>query len=192
MSLADDQVGLGAEDYSDKPDGVSQFLSKPTQRAYQPFGGPKRQQNIPSVFAPQQDYYVEPAQQPYSSFDDAELDEWDRFNKQKSYLSSDATAHSASASQWEKRYDDFVEKELKPFHKGLDIFGDQATDDDFITQIDELYESTLKTRTLSGVGIPTRRSVLWPTYPDSTTGRGLTVCASGISRTRSRRNLVGL
>jgi hypothetical protein len=148
MSLADDQVGLGAEDYSEKPDGVSQFLSKPTQRAYQPFGGPKKQADPGYVDYSTGEYLSEP-QQPQQSFQQYqspldELDAYDQFKEQYKYVSSDASAHSSSASLWEDRYKDFVETKLKPFHKGLDLFGDQETDDDFITQIDELYGATDK------------------------------------------------
>ena len=69
MSI-DDQVDLGATDYSPEGggSGFEQFLSKPIQRQYQPFGG-QIQRKQSSVVQPQ---YAQPEieEAPQSNYQD--------------------------------------------------------------------------------------------------------------------------
>ena len=142
----DDQVDLGIKDNSgEKDDGFEKFLSKPIQRQYQPFGGPKPQQQN-SIAEPQ---YAppEPQQQqaqPYQGGFGDEVDYYDQIKKQHSYISRDASAHNSSAKLYEDRYDDFVKTKFKPFYKQFDEFGDFENDDDYFNSMDSLYQSDLK------------------------------------------------
>ena len=145
----DDQVDLGINDNSDeKDDGFEKFLSKPIQRQYQPFGGPKPQKEF-AIYRPHEDpnhpdyeapfnyedigqFKFPPQQpQPYQGGFGDEVDYYDQIKKQHSYISRDASAHNSSAKLYEDRYDDFVKTKFKPFYKQFDEFGDFENDDDY-------------------------------------------------------------
>lgn len=145
MSLFDD-LDLGAGDYDKEKDpGLNQFTSKPSQRQYQPFGGPAQTPQS-SIAQPQYappEPQPQPQQQYQGGFDD-ELDYYDQIKKQHSYISRDASAHNSSAKLYEDRYDDFVKTKFKPFYKQFDEFGEFENDDDYFNSLDSLYQSDLK------------------------------------------------
>ena len=93
----DDQVDLGINDNSgEKDDGFEKFLSKPIQRQYQPFGGPKpyQQSSIAEpqyapwpVAVPEPQPQPQPQAQPYHNFNDHDLDAYEQAKKQHSQIS---------------------------------------------------------------------------------------------------------
>jgi hypothetical protein len=162
MSFDDSVLNdLGIKDNSgEKDDGFEKFLSKPIQRQYQPFGGPKPQKDF-AIYRPHEDpnhpdYYGnqpvdtsplpfpgQPQQNYAGGFGD-ELDYYDQIKKQHSYISRDASAHNSSAKLYEDRYDDFIKTKFKPFYKQFDEFGDFENDDDYFNSLDSLYQNDLK------------------------------------------------
>ena len=145
MSLFDD-LDLGAGDYDKEKDpGLNQFTSKPIQRQYQPFGG-QMPQNVqsPVVQNPVQYEQPQPQPQPYQNFNDYDLDAYEQAKKQYTYISQDASAHSASAKLYEDRYDDFVKTKFKPYYQSLGGFdGDFETDDEYANAIEDMYKGDL-------------------------------------------------
>lgn len=146
MSFDDSVLNdLGIKDNSgEKDDGFEKFLSKPIQRQYQPFGGPKPQTQ--SSIAQPQYAPQEPQQQaqPYQNFNDYDLDVYEQKKKQFTYVNQDASAHSASAKLYEDRYDDFVKTKFRPYYQSLGGFdGDFETDDDYASAIEDMYKGDL-------------------------------------------------
>lgn len=148
MSLFD-ELGLG-EEYSQSSEGLGQYTSKPSPKPYQPFGGPI-QNNKPTVSEQQIDPYLAYAQGPqqqankYASPFDDDLDIYDELNTQRKLFSQEYSALNKSAGLYEDRYKDFVNNKLKPFYSGeLEGFEDFDNDDDYITAIDEGYNSNLQ------------------------------------------------
>ena len=144
MSI-DDQVDLGANDYSpNEGSGFEEFLSKPIQRSYQPFGG-QIQRPQSSVIQPQQQYYEpEPQTQYEDPFDDA-LDLYDQTKKYHGQVKQFASENERSAKHYEDLYDDFKKNKFLPFYKQFDEFGDFETDDEYAASLDSLYQNDLKT-----------------------------------------------
>ena len=167
MSFDDSVLNdLGIKDNSgEKDDGFEKFLSKPIQRQYQPFGGPKPQKDY-AIYRPQEDpnhpdYYgnqpvdtsplpfpgSQPQRQPQYQYQGGfgdEVDYYDQIKKQHSYISRDTSAHNSSAKLYEDRYDDFVRTKFKPFYKQFDEFGEFENDDDYFNSLDSLYQNDLK------------------------------------------------
>jgi len=146
MSI-DDQVDLGANDYSPegKGSGFEQFLSKPVQRQYQPFGG-QIQRKQSSVVQPQ---YVQPEieEAPQSNYQDPfdeGLDVYDQTKKYHGQISQFARENERSAKHYEKLYDEFKENKFLPFYKQFDEFGDFESDDEYAASLDALYQNDLK------------------------------------------------
>ena len=146
MSFDDSVLNdLGIKDNSgEKDDGFEKFLSKPIQRQYQPFGGPKPQQQ--SSIAQPQYAPQEPQQQaqPYQNFNDYDLDAYEQKKKLFTYVNQDASAHTSSAKLYEDRYDDFLKTKFKPYYQSLGGFdGDFETDDDYANAIEDMYKGDL-------------------------------------------------
>ena len=146
--MFDDRPDLGKDDFSGKEDSFSdKFLSKPIQRQYQPFGGPRPQPSQPE-YEPVQDplpeygYDVQPGQYevPFSQ----EADMYDQAKKEYAYIKSDASALNSSANFSEGRYKDFFDNKFLPFYKELDPYGDFDNDEDFVNSLDSQYEADLK------------------------------------------------
>jgi hypothetical protein len=134
----DDQVDLGIKDNSgEKDDGFEKFLSKPIQRQYQPFGGPKPQKDF-AIYRPSEDpnhpdyYGNQPVDtsplpfpgsqpQPYQNFNDYDLDVYEQKKKQYTYVNQDASAHTSSAKLSDDRYDDFVKTKFRPYYQSLGV-----------------------------------------------------------------------
>ena len=81
MAWYDDQLDLGAGDYSGQSTGVDQFLSKPTQRRYQPFGGPMPPASAYASSQEQPVYEMEQRQPQYTPSPLDELDQYDQFKE---------------------------------------------------------------------------------------------------------------
>ena len=137
-----DQLDLLSDYDKENDQDLSQFLSKPTPRKYQPFGGPMPEAPQPMA---QEISYDAPAQEPtgYDVFGD-ELDAYGQAKKNLSYISSYASNHNQSASLYRKRYDDFIENKLKPFYAGFDEFNEYDDHDEYLKSLDKMYESDLK------------------------------------------------
>lgn len=146
--MFDDRLDLGKDDFSGKEDSFSdKFLSKPIQRQYQPFGGPRPQPSQPQYEMeqdplPEYGYEVQPGQYeiPFSQ----EADMYDQAKKQYAYIKSDASALNSSANFSEGRYKDFFKNKFLPFYKELDPYGDFDNDEDFVNSLDSQYEADLK------------------------------------------------
>ena len=117
--MFDERPDLGKNDFSGKEDSFSeQFLAKPIQRQYQPFGGPRPQSAQPQYEQdplPEYGYEVQPGQYevPFSQ----EADMYDQAKKQYAYIKSDASALNSSASFSEGRYKEFFDNKFLPFYK---------------------------------------------------------------------------
>ena len=141
MSLFKD-LDLGADDYSgEKQSSFDSLVSKPTQRKYQPFGGPMPQ-------APQQQqqpidygYEVQPTYE-NNVFD--ESDAYGQLKKAHSQYKQFASENKRSASHYEDLYDDFVQNEFQPFFDDIGGFGDFDTDEDRVSFVDQMYADELK------------------------------------------------
>jgi len=148
MSFDDSVLNdLGINDNSgEKDDGFEKFLSKPIQRQYQPFGGPKPQTQS-SIAEPQYappEPQPQPQAQPYHNFNDYDLDAYEQAKKQHSQISQYARENKKSASHYGSLYDDFKKKEFTPYFESMGGFGDFETDEEYISAIDEMYKSDLK------------------------------------------------
>ena len=143
----DDQVDLGINDNSgEKDDGFEKFLSKPIQRQYQPFGGPKPQQQS-SIAEPQYappEPQPQPQPQPYHNFNDYDLDAYEQIKKKHGQISQYTRENKKSASHYGSLYDDFKKNEFTPYFESMGGFGDFETDEEYISAIDEMYKSDLK------------------------------------------------
>ena len=158
----DDQVDLGINDNSgEKDDGFEKFLSKPIQRQYQPFGGPKPQKEF-AVYRPREDpnhpdyeapfnyedigqFKFPPQQpQPYHNFNDYDLDAYEQIKKKHGQISQYTRENKKSASHYGGLYDDFKKNEFTPYFESMGGFGDFETDEEYISAIDEMYKSDLK------------------------------------------------
>jgi hypothetical protein len=137
-----DQLDLLSDYDKENDQDLSQFLSKPTPRKYQPFGGPMPEAPQPMA---QEISYDTPAQEPtgYNVFGD-ELDAYGQAKKNLSYISSYASNHNQSASLYNKRYDDFINNKLKPFYAGFDEFNEYDDHDEYLNSLDKMYKSDLK------------------------------------------------
>ena len=148
MSFDDLNNDLGRKDYSGEEDSFSdKFISKPVQKQYQPFGGPRRQPQAQPVQEeeeplPEYGYGVQPGQYevPFSQ----EADIYDQTKKEYAYRKSDATAMNSSASFSEKRYKDFFDSKFLPFYQQIDSSGQFDNDDDYLGALDSFYEADLK------------------------------------------------
>jgi hypothetical protein len=148
MSFDDSVLNdLGIKDNSgEKDDGFEKFLSKPIQRQYQPFGGP-RQQTQSSIAEPQYappEPQPQPQPQPYQNFNDYDLDAYEQIKKKHSQISQYTRENKKSASHYGGLYDDFKKNEFTPYFESLGGFGDFETDEEYIGAIDEMYKSDLK------------------------------------------------
>ena len=119
MSLLSD-LDLGAGDYDKKKDsGLSKFISKPSPKAYQPFGGPapvtQKATNLKRYENPADDPRVDN----FSPFD--ELDTYDQAKSQHSILTSESSKLGQLTSMWDGRYDDYLANELKPFSSAAQL-----------------------------------------------------------------------
>ena len=139
MSLFDD-LDLGAEDYDKKKEsGLSQFISKPSPRKFQPFGGPAPVQH-PVQQAPVLEPEPAPQQSNFSPFD--ELDAYDQAKSAHSAISSEHSKVNELTSVWDKRYDSFLKDELTPFYNQHNLYGeiaDKKSGDEYLNQIDNYY-----------------------------------------------------
>ena len=143
-------LDLGADDYkpegNDDSFGLSKFLSKPSPKPYQPFGGPIQQD--PQTFA-QPQYYEQPqqtpAQQSFNVFSDDELDTYDKAKEDYKYINSYASSANQIASKRKSNYDDFMSNKLKPFFESVGGFGDFDDDEGFISALDEMEQNLLTT-----------------------------------------------
>ena len=143
-------LDLGADDYksegNDDSFGLSKFLSKPSPKPYQPFGGPIQQD--PQTFA-QPQYYEQPqqtpAQQSFNVFSDDELDTYDKAKEDYKYINSYASSANQIASKRKSNYDDFMSNKLKPFFESVGGFGDFDDDEGFISALDEMEQNLLAT-----------------------------------------------
>ena len=146
MSI-DDQVDLGANDYSPKGEGsgFEQFLSKPVQRQYQPFGG-QIQRKQSSVVQPQyaQPEIEEAPQSNYQDPFDEGLDVYDQTKKYHGQISQFARENERSAKHYEKLYDEFKENKFLPFYKQFDEFSNFESDEEYASSLDALYQNDLK------------------------------------------------
>lgn len=143
-------LDLGADDYkpegNDDSFGLSKFLSKPSPKPYQPFGGQIKQE--PQTFA--QPHYIEepqqtPAQQSYNVFSDDELDAYDKAKEDYKYINSYASSANQIASKRKSNYKDFMSNKLKPFFESVGGFGDFDDDDGYISALDEMEQNLLAT-----------------------------------------------
>ena len=152
MAWWDDTLDLGADRYrKDEENGIDEFLTKPSQRPYQPFTPqqpaqqqyPQPAQQEPAQQQPAQQQYPQQYPQQYQSPLD-ELDAYDSMQSQQTMMGKDATEFKKSADIWENRYKKFKKEKLEPFYGGLNLFGDVETDDDYITHIDEEFDRLTK------------------------------------------------
>ena len=145
MSLLSD-LDLGAGDYDKKKDsGLSKFISKPSPKAYQPFGGPapvtQKATNLKRYENPADDPRVDN----FSPFD--ELDTYDQAKSQHSILTSESSKLGQLTSMWDGRYDDYLSNELKPFYDQQGLYGeikDSKSGDEYFNQIDAHYKQLEK------------------------------------------------
>ena len=150
MSFDDSVLNdLGIKDNSgEKDDGFEKFLSKPIQRQYQPFGGPKPQQQSSIAqpqYAPQEPQpQPQPQPQPYHNFNDYDLDAYEQIKKKHGQISQYTRENKKSASHYGGLYDDFKKNEFTPYFESMGGFGDFETDEEYISAIDEMYKSDLK------------------------------------------------
>jgi len=143
-------LDLGADDYkpegNDDSFGLSKFLSKPSPRPYQPFGG--QIQQTPQTFV-QPQYYEQPqqtpAQQSFNVFSDDELDAYDKAKEDYKYINSYASSANQIASKRKSNYNDFMSNKLKPFFESVGGFGDFDDDDGYISALDEMEQNLLAT-----------------------------------------------
>ena len=146
MSFDDLNNDLGRTDYSGEEDSFSdKFLSKPVQKPYQPFGGPRPQsqpQPVQEEPLPEYGYGVQPGQ--YEPAFSHEADIYDQAKKEYAYIKQDSIALNSSASHSEKRYKDFFDNKFLPFFKEIDSYGDFDNDDDYIGALDSFYEADLQ------------------------------------------------
>ena len=122
LGLNDNQPGSDDNDIL----GLNKFVSKPSPRPYQGFGGPRRQQKPTYAEAPQQPTQPAPASNDryVSPFDD--LGTFDRLNEE-SRMAGDYVSDASKVYKTNKqRRDDFITGPLKSFHK--QIVGEFAPD----------------------------------------------------------------
>ena len=142
-----DELGL-SDDFEKKDTGLGQYISKPTQRKFQPFGGPPRPMQPERQSSLVESYPTEPQAQAYSSPLD-NLDTYDQFKSNYKAISGEASNYNTISSRWNGLYDDYLEKELKPFYSSLDLYDDDILDkssgDEYIERLDKIYDGYTKT-----------------------------------------------
>tara|TARA_B100000902_G_scaffold58813_2_gene65780 strand:+ start:2983 stop:20520 length:17538 start_codon:yes stop_codon:yes gene_type:complete len=134
-----DELGL-SDDYEEKKSGLGQFTSKPTQRQFQPFGGPLKPQQPQNQVSQVQNPF--PAEQPQyvSPLDD--LGTYDQYKTNYSAISKEASNYGQISSRWNSLYDDSLENEIRPFYDQLGLYDDiqdKASGDEYIASIDKEY-----------------------------------------------------
>ena len=139
-----DELDLGAKDYSGKGEGsgFEEFLSKPSPRPYQPFGGPMQQAYQPQPEPVDYSYGEAPVDQGPTFYDD--LDAYEQLKNGHKQISQFSRENSRSAKRYEDLYSEFMDKEFKPFFESVGGFGDFETDDEYLSAVDEIYKSNLK------------------------------------------------
>ena len=144
-------LDLGKSDYqsgsNDNDDilGLNKYVSKPSPKPYQPFGG--QIQQAPQTYAAPQ-YYEQPqtpSPQSYNVFSDDELDTYERAKKDYSYINQYSSAASQIANKRKSAYDDFKKNKLLPFFEQSGGFGEFEDDDELVSAIDEMEAGALKT-----------------------------------------------
>jgi len=139
-----DELDLGAKDYSGKGEGsgFEKFLSKPSPRPYQPFGGPMQQAYQPQPEPVDYSYGEAPVDQGPTFYDD--LDAYEQLKNGHKQISQFSRENSKSAKRYEDLYGEFMDNEFKPFFESVGGFGDFESDDEYISAVDEIYKSNLK------------------------------------------------
>ncbi len=136
---------LGASTYSgEKEQGFEKFLSKPSPRPYQPFGGPIPQATTQQQPEPVQ--YEQPARQIIgdSTFDD-KLSKYEQMKKYQSQVDRYAGENEKSAKHYESLYDDFWDNEFMPAYRSFDGISDFETHDEYVSSLEKQYQSDLRT-----------------------------------------------
>ena len=143
MSLFE-EIGLSDDYEEDKdPSGLGKFLSKPSPKPYQPFGGqmPQAQNSITPPANPEPYYGPEPQN---TIFDDG-LGVYEQAKSTHAHISREASAFNQSASLYEDRYDDFMKNKLMPYYESIGGFaGGFETDDEYMSALDQMYKDDMK------------------------------------------------
>ena len=149
MSLFDD-LGL-SDDYDEEKDasGLGKFLSKPSPKPYQPFGGqmpqPQPQQTVRAPEILNLNNQFQPQPQPQNTLFNDGLGAYEQAKSNHALISKEASTFSQSASLYEDRYDDFMKNKLAPFYENVGGFsGGFESDDEYLTSLDQMYKDDLK------------------------------------------------